>query len=583
MLRFRLTSRLRAFARVFAVALVFAPELGAQTMSINYRTVFRVKYEKFGYVDRNQKLVIPAQFDTAADFSDGVALVRQAGKWRMIDTMGTVLGDVPDSLSPASDAHNGILRVKSAGGAFGFERSNGSVLVAPSFTKATDFGDGFALVEAATPTGPACEILNRTGKVTVVKIKLVACASAWSYYTGRTGFSDGRIAVRALPFEPEPPPAPAKGAKKPALAKGKAQPKAPEPEPAPAPAVVAPTAAATPGAPEPEVALIDTLGRLVTRTRFIGLAPFYDGLAWANGGRQVPGSYVDRNGKVMIDSVDEGGRFSEGHAMAAKWVPNRDTTRSLNKGVINAKGEWKGQIGFSFGVDRFVGGRMWAMWYPDYMLVDTTGARTEVRGVEIIGTPRDGLVVTNPKDIPHYVLRVYDQAARGYVSAEDILGTMGDFHDGRAAFAPMLQADSARKANAAKIAAAAPRMVATAPSAAPKPVAQPTKPGLWAYWVVRHGLKDFPDKGRQIWVDYQLFDAEVGPTADKLEQQSRLPQRSLAVEVGRGALYLFDQTGQNAASEILTASKLRLREEMSTRRTLDRISNNEVRRVKYEP
>ena len=44
---------------------------------------------KWGYIDRNGALIIPAQYDDAGGFSEGLAPVKLKGKWGYIDRNGT--------------------------------------------------------------------------------------------------------------------------------------------------------------------------------------------------------------------------------------------------------------------------------------------------------------------------------------------------------------------------------------------------------------------------------------------------------------------------------------------------------------
>ena len=43
-----------------------------------------LKIDRFGYIDKTGKLVIPAQFDDADNFSEGLAGVYTHGKWGYI-------------------------------------------------------------------------------------------------------------------------------------------------------------------------------------------------------------------------------------------------------------------------------------------------------------------------------------------------------------------------------------------------------------------------------------------------------------------------------------------------------------------
>ena len=123
----------------FAAMLVLAPKSEAQHRSVYLRGGSAAKYTRYGDLDRQQKLQIPFPYDSAGDFSEGTALVFQDATWRMIDTMGTRLGDVPDTVTLVSDVHGGVLRVKTVQGTFGFVNLNGSSAIAPQFTNASDW------------------------------------------------------------------------------------------------------------------------------------------------------------------------------------------------------------------------------------------------------------------------------------------------------------------------------------------------------------------------------------------------------------------------------------------------------------
>ena len=48
------------------------------------------KDEKWGYIDKNEKIIIPFQYDDASEFSEGLAAVEKNGKWIYIDKTGTI-------------------------------------------------------------------------------------------------------------------------------------------------------------------------------------------------------------------------------------------------------------------------------------------------------------------------------------------------------------------------------------------------------------------------------------------------------------------------------------------------------------
>lgn len=127
------------------------------------------------------KVVIPAGFDMAGDFSDGMAIVRKYGKWGVISTLGTEIHKCAyDSIAPFSDGialaiaegkqyylysdgkaqelpsdkmfysfHNGLAKVKKQYGGkerYGYIDSEGFFVIDPIFEEAGDFFGENALV-----------------------------------------------------------------------------------------------------------------------------------------------------------------------------------------------------------------------------------------------------------------------------------------------------------------------------------------------------------------------------------------------------------------------------------------------------
>jgi len=77
--------------------------------------------DKHGYIDRSGKVVVPPQFNSANDFSDGLALV--------------CLGDC-----------NPFRRTKADGSKYGFVEGNGHFAVNPQYDRAESFSEGLAAV-----------------------------------------------------------------------------------------------------------------------------------------------------------------------------------------------------------------------------------------------------------------------------------------------------------------------------------------------------------------------------------------------------------------------------------------------------
>ena len=135
----------------------------------------------WGYKDATGNWAIPARFNDAQNFKDGIARVQQADKWILIDTHGKevpedkrkirpigppseglalaedngLLGWVNDQGKPAfpfrkyDEAHafsNGRARIQ-VDGMYGFLDPTGKLVVPIQYEDATDFDHGLALVE----------------------------------------------------------------------------------------------------------------------------------------------------------------------------------------------------------------------------------------------------------------------------------------------------------------------------------------------------------------------------------------------------------------------------------------------------
>jgi hypothetical protein len=62
-----------------------------------------------GYIDKTGKIVIEPQFDEANDFSDGMARVKQYGKYTFIDKTGKIITD--PVFDDAGDFSGGLARI----------------------------------------------------------------------------------------------------------------------------------------------------------------------------------------------------------------------------------------------------------------------------------------------------------------------------------------------------------------------------------------------------------------------------------------------------------------------------------------
>jgi hypothetical protein len=94
------------------------------------------KDQKWGYSDGAGKVVIKTQFDSAKDFSEGVAAVNMNGKWGFTDSAGNIL--VKPEYDRVHDFHNGYAAVTS-GTKFGYVDNTGKVILKLQYLSDNEF------------------------------------------------------------------------------------------------------------------------------------------------------------------------------------------------------------------------------------------------------------------------------------------------------------------------------------------------------------------------------------------------------------------------------------------------------------
>lgn len=130
----------------------------AQYESRAPQTLFPVeRNEKWGFIDRTGKIVIPLQFESVNDFHEGLALVTANGKKLFIDETGravmTPQFDIIHDFSEGVAAVNiGEKRIPNLGlisnpGKWGYIDKAGKLVLPLRFTHAEDFSEGLAGVK----------------------------------------------------------------------------------------------------------------------------------------------------------------------------------------------------------------------------------------------------------------------------------------------------------------------------------------------------------------------------------------------------------------------------------------------------
>jgi hypothetical protein len=104
------------------------------------RKTIRKKY--YGFIGGNGDFLIPAVYQDASDFNEGIARVKKDGVEFFIDVLGNKIFEL-DSVSKASDFHQGYCVVRSAKKAW-FIDQTGAVAYDQDFKELGDFENGYA-------------------------------------------------------------------------------------------------------------------------------------------------------------------------------------------------------------------------------------------------------------------------------------------------------------------------------------------------------------------------------------------------------------------------------------------------------
>lgn len=133
---------------------------------------------KWGFIDREGKIMIEPQFEQVAGFSEGLSAVKIDNKWGFIDHEGIFLitpqfDDPPGYFSEGLVSvaryerdistfkpHENIISVKSK---FGFADKEGIIVIEPKYGFANDFSEGLSSVKIDSKYG----YINRHGTIII--------------------------------------------------------------------------------------------------------------------------------------------------------------------------------------------------------------------------------------------------------------------------------------------------------------------------------------------------------------------------------------------------------------------------------
>ena len=121
------------------------------------------KGNKWGYCDRDKKIVIKPVYDDANPFSEDLAAVKINGKWGCIDKKGKmIIQTVYDDIRPFYDG----LAAVTVDDKWGYIDTKGNIVIKPIYELTEDFSEGFAWVKINGKFGS----INTKGKMVIPAI-----------------------------------------------------------------------------------------------------------------------------------------------------------------------------------------------------------------------------------------------------------------------------------------------------------------------------------------------------------------------------------------------------------------------------
>jgi hypothetical protein len=141
------------------------------TVAIDSERFLFMRDDKFGYIDRSGKIVIPAKFDRAEKFSEGLATVQIGGKYGCIDLNGNMV-ILPQFNHYIYEFGNGLAAIQfenvpSKVGRLGYLDRTGRIVISDRFDQADKFSEGLAVVRIDSSNKSRYGYINSKGKVVI--------------------------------------------------------------------------------------------------------------------------------------------------------------------------------------------------------------------------------------------------------------------------------------------------------------------------------------------------------------------------------------------------------------------------------
>jgi len=135
----------------FAYVKFIKPNIGSNSQKETIATLIPYrKGDKWGFCDRDKKIIIPAVYDDAWDFQNGLASVEVNNNWGYIDTKGTMV--IPAVYDYTEGFSEGFAYV-AVNGKWGFIDTKGTMVIPAVYDLAGSFSEGLASVEVNNKWG----------------------------------------------------------------------------------------------------------------------------------------------------------------------------------------------------------------------------------------------------------------------------------------------------------------------------------------------------------------------------------------------------------------------------------------------
>jgi len=139
-------------------------EFGTPYGDYSYDLIRHSMDNKWGYIDRNGKVIIGYQYEETKDFNEGIAPVRINEKWGLIDTANQLI--VPAKFENIATCSDGYLAVL-VDSVWGFIDKTGEIVIEPKYKSVYRFTEGLCAVNTLpfqmANGGIATEVIDKMG------------------------------------------------------------------------------------------------------------------------------------------------------------------------------------------------------------------------------------------------------------------------------------------------------------------------------------------------------------------------------------------------------------------------------------